>query len=279
MAGETLSTSVDELAAIAIAEARMVAQNRQDLTKLLTPRMLKQNEISARFPKYSSQSAAALTQGSDATNSEVTTTGVVLTPDVNAVWSTMTTDLSVFNEQQFADYGRLAADAIIKKKNADTFALFDGFSVSLGTTNVDVTVALVKQGVKKLLQAGATGPIYFVFTPEVWEDFTADLITSGNASLVSDNMKDKILSGAIDQGFTLFGAIPVCATSGISEVGDVKCGLFTREALGYASKWDFKFEVQRRSKAVGWDITASAAYAVGEIDDAMGIELLVDGAD
>lgn len=281
MANETISTSIDELSSIAIAEARLVAASRQDLTRLCTMREVPAGNISVRFPKYTNQSAAALSEGSDASNTEIVTTGVVLTPATNAVISTMISDLAAHNAPQVvADFGRIAADAILKKKNADVFALFDGFSVAIGTSDTDLTVATLRAGVKKLLQKNAVGEIYLVITPEVWEDLWTDMAsTSGSNALISDRARDAIMSGIVDPSIRIHGAVPVVVTSGISETGDVKCGLFTREALGYAFAWDFKVEFQRRSKGVGWDVTASSAYAVGEIDDNMGIEVLCDGAD
>lgn len=279
MANETITTSIDELAKYAIAEARLVQKNRQDLKEYLTQRIMGEGELAVRFPKYANQTATSLSEGSQVANSEVTTAGTLLTPGVGAAWATFITDLAkLASPQAWVDFGRIAADAIIAKRNRDIFALFDGFSTTVGTSNTDLTVAVLRTGVKKLLKAGGAGPIFFVFTPEVWDNLMANLAsTSGANSIVSDAMKDKILGGAVDMNYTLFGAIPICCTSGVDESGDVKCGLFRREALGYAEAWDFKFEVQRQAKGVGWDIVATAGYAVGEIDDTQGVEVIADG--
>jgi len=282
MANETISTSIDELSAIMIAEARLVMANRQDLRKICTKRPVGEGNISVRFPKYANQAAAAQgSEGQEVANSEVTTTGVVLTPAINAAWSTVVGDLAKHNAPQvMADLGRLAGDAIIKKLNADIFALFDGFSVSIGTTNTDLTMAVVRLGLKKLQQASAHGPVYFVMTPEVWEDILADLATYNGANvMLSDTMRDAINRGLIDPQISLYGVSPIVVTSGISEATDVKCGLLTQGALGYAEAWDIKVVAQERGKVVGTEVTASAAYAVGEIEDAFGIEVIADGAD
>lgn len=283
MANETISTSIDELSIIAVNEARFVASNRQDLTRLLTMREVQEGAISVRVPKYANLTAAAQSnEGQDISNTEFTTSGVVFTPGVNAAISTVFSDLAVHNAPQLvADAARIAADAILKKKNADIWALFDGFSTSIGTSDTDINVALVRQGVKKLMQANARGDITLAITPEVWEDLQADMASAsgGYNTMVSDNMRDAINQGALDVRIPILGCNIVVVTSGISETGDVKCGLFTREALGYAYAWDFKAEFQRRSKAVGWDFTVSAAYEVKELEDSFGVELLVDGAD
>lgn len=279
MANETLSTSIDEFSQILIAEARLVSANAQDLSTLVTRRDMTPGQISVRFPKFANQNATALTQGAEVANSVISTTGVVLTPDVNASWGTTVTDLASFTSgQQAADFGRLAADAINKKKNADIFALNDGFSNSIGSTGTDLTFALVRQGVKDLRKRGATGPIYLVMTHEVAYDLASD-IEKNKTGILSEEAKERMFSGLINSDLTIAGAVPVVVTSGIDESGDVKCGLYSRDALGMAVAWDFRVEVQRNARKVGYDLIVSSAYAVGEIDDTMGIEIIADGED
>jgi len=277
---ETITTDIDELSSIVIAEARLTIQNRQDLRTLLTQRTISPGQNSVRFPKYANQTAAAITEGSAISLSKVTTTGIVLTPGVNAAWGMTITDMAnLTSPQAAADLGRIAGDAILTKINKDIFALFDGFSTTLGSSNTDLTLANIRAAKKKLLQANAPGPHYFVFTPEVWEDLHTQLQASGATNLLSDRAKDALLAGVIDTDISFFGLVPVCVTSGISEVGDVKCGAFSPLALGYVEAWDFKVLTSQNTFKVGTDISVSSSYAVGEIDDAFGIELLADGAD
>lgn len=281
MANETVTTNIDELASIAIAEARLVMANRQDLRALCTKRTLNAGELSVRFPKLTNVTAAALTEGSEASLTQLTTTGVTLTPSTNAVVASLITDLANHaSPQMAANFGRMAGDAIVKKINGDIIALFDGFSNAIGTTDTDITTAVLKGGVKTLLQNGAQGDIFFVFTPEVWDDWLADLAsTSGGNAMLSDRAKDAILAGKIEREIKIYGATPVLVTSGVSETGDVKCGLLTEDAIGYAEAWDIKVELERAALAIGQRLVASCAYALGEIEDTAGVEVLCDGAD
>lgn len=281
MANETVSSGLAEFQSTLIAEANYIAQNRQNLTSLLTRRDLMTGNSGVRFPYYAPQTAGATAEGSEVSNSQITSTGVTLTPGQNATWATTVTDLTTqTTNQQAADFGQLAADAIIKKKNADIFALFDGFSTALGSTGVDLTAAAVKTARKTLIKAGAVGELWLVITPEVWDDLMTDLATTGTGNnVVSDRMRDAIMAGVIDSELKVWGVNPVVVTSGIDESGDVKCGLFERRALGYAPAWDFKVEIQRNAKKIGYDLVVSSAYAVGEISDVLGIELLCDGED
>ena len=274
MADEILTTSIDELASIAVAEANLSLRNGIDLASLITRRDLAPGQISVRFPIYASVAAAALTEGNEAANTAVTTTGVVLTPTTNAVIAHAITDLADHAAPQLmVDLGRKAADAIRKKRNADIFALFDGFSNALGTTNVDITEALIRQAKKILMQNDADGIPYLVLTPEVAEDLLG--LYSLNTSNTADNVRDAVYAGQMP---VIYGVRPF-VINGPTETTDLKCGMFTREALGIAVAWEVKVEIQRRAKLVGYDFVASSAYAVGEINDGYGVELLVDGAD
>jgi hypothetical protein len=275
MANETKSTSVDELSAIAIAQAQFTAQNICDLTTLLTFRGLAAGEISARFPLFGKETAAALTEGNTIPNTEVTTTGVVLTPGMNATWGTTVSDMAASSAPQiFADIGRVSVQAVIAKKNADIFALFDGFSNQVGTTGVDISEATILAGVTQLRNQSALGEIFLVITPDVAQDLLT--LYSSNTNNTAPGQREKAMAGEMPE---IYGVTPIVCTSGISQVGDVKCGMFTREALGYVNQWGYKLEPQRENMQVGTAIAVSASYAVGEINDSLGVEVLVDGTD
>lgn len=275
MTYETTQSAISDLTSIAIAEARLTMENQTDLTTLITRRDLSPGQISARFPKWSSLTAAALTEGSAADNQAMAASGNTLTPTTNAVVRSTITDIASFSAPQIAaDFGRIAGSAIVKKKNADVWALFDGFSHAVGTGNTDITEAILLAGVKTLRQHNAVGDIYFAITPEVMEDLFT--VYSTNTSNTTDALRTAVMAGQMP---TIYGVRVVLITSGISEATDLKCGMFTREALGYASSWDIKIEMQRVPSVVGFEIVASACYAVGEIDDGCGVEVLCDGAD
>jgi hypothetical protein len=41
-------------------------------------------------------------------------------------------------------------------------------------------------------------------------------------------------------------------------------------------KWDIKIEPQRDASIRGWELNATAAYGVGELQDSKGVELYFD---
>lgn len=277
MAGEmtTINSDIATLQQIAIAEAMMTFENQTDLTKLITRKDLAPGQVSARFPKWGALTASALTEGDLAASQGMATGGNTLTPTTNAVVRSTITDIASHTAPQIvADFGRAAASAIIKKKNADVWALFDGFGHAVGTGNTDITEATILAGVKNLRQHNSMGDIYMAITPEVMEDLFP--IYSTNTNQTMDMIRNQVMAGQMP---TIYGVRVVLVTSGISEAGDIKCGMFTREALGYAVTWEIKVEMIRIPAGIGFDIVASSCYAVGEIDDDYGVEVLVDGAD
>lgn len=277
MANETLTTSINELSNIAVQEARLATSNLVDLRNFVMRRNVAEGSESARFPLYADGSATTLTEGADATRTAITTTGVVLTPDVNAHFSSRITDLASHNAPQIiADFGRVAGRAILRKINADIFATFDDFTTAIGSTGVDLTIAVVRSGIKTLMKKGFVNPV-LVISPEVWDDLMTDAATTdaGN-NIISDSMRDAVARG---EQVPFYGATLI-VVNGIDETADVKCGLYdAANAIGYAESWDVRVEFQRSAVGVGWDAVASSAYEVGVVNANAGIEILADGED
>lgn len=273
-----VTANVDDLSGIAIQEARLTAQNSSQLTDFITVKPVPPGFSAVRFPLWPGLTAVALTEGDDISNQGASTSGVEISHTTNAVWADTITDIAVHDaEELFANLGKAAGSAIVQKKNADIFALFDGFTTNtVGTTNVDITEALVREAKKKLMQQSisANEPIYMVITPEVFEDLMA--LYSLNTNNTSDVVRDAVYRG---EAPPIYGVHTVLHTSGIDESGDLKCGMFTRDAIGLAEGWDMFLEVVRRPRAIGWDFVMSSSYAAAEVNDLHGVEMLVDGAD
>ena len=276
MSNETVQSGLTALASTAIAEARHALSNMDDLTRVVRRQILRPGQISAVFPKFGALTAAALTDGNAASNQQFTATGVTLTPAVNSVARATITDLADFssNLQLQADFGRAAAHAIVKKRNADIWALFAGFTQSVGTTNTDLTEAALRKARRMIEESGAGGPIYLAVSPRVVEDLLG--LYSTNTNQTADVLRAMSLTeGKLP---SIYGVTPL-VINGVSEdgSGDYICGMFASDAIGYAESWDIRIEVQRVAASVGFEIVASSAYAVGEIEDLKGVKVIADG--
>jgi N4-gp56 family major capsid protein len=230
-------------------------------------------------PRYPVQSAAALTEGEEVSNTAVSTDGVTLTVSTVAI-RTIITDLvrASAASNVVADMGRLFGEAIAKKMDQDLLALFSGFSTGVGGASTAMSAALVAQAVARLrANAVPSDALACVVNPYVAYDLKANLtntFANPNAGIIQNE--------AMSQGYvgTLFG-VQVFETSNIDDTGtdgDYVGAVFHRDALGLAMIGDISIETQRRASYVGDDIVASAHYAVGELYDGYGVKITADSS-
>jgi hypothetical protein len=273
MANETLQTNTNVLAQIAVQEGRFVMQNSVSLADYIRQATVTPGQVSARFPHWAGLTASALTEGNAAANQVFSATGVTLTPTTNAVASTVITKLADFSAAQGValDFGRNAAQAIIRKRNQDIWGLFDGFSTAFGSANTVISEANILAAIGKIRNTGYSGELYLAVTPNVLTEIFK--IYAAKTGFYPALLQEQIYAG---QAPILFGA-RVIQVNGISDTAaaDVKCGVFAPEALGIATAWDINVDIADKPSSVGYEITASSAYAVGELRDDLGCELLV----
>lgn len=277
MADEVTTAQVDDLSGVAIQEARFTLQNLSKLADYITVKQKPKGVSTVRFPLWASMTAAALTEGNDIVNQGASTSSVEVSPTTNSAVGTVITDIALSDAPQTGkDIGKAAAMACIAKQNADIFALFDGFTNAVGSSNVDITEAVVREAKKILLQQSLPPEteIFMVLTPEPFEDLMG--LYSLNTNNTSDVVRDAVYRG---EAPPIYGVRTVLHTSGVDESGDVKCGMFARSALCMGVDWDVDIELGRRTRAKAWDFIATMSYAVAELTDLHGVEMLLDGAD
>ncbi len=279
MAGSTTTTLNDLLPAIT-AEAMFVANERSIMRGLVKNYSIPaSNGKTITVPRYPVQSAAALTEGDEVSNTAVSTDGVTLTVSTVAI-RTMVTDLvrASAASNVVADVGRLFGEAIAKKIDQDLLALFSGFSNGVGGASTAMSAALVAQAVAKLRANAVPGDaLACVLHPYVAYDLKKDLtntFANPNAGIIQNE--------AMSQGYVgmLFG-VPVFESSNIADTGtagDYIGGVFHRDALGLAMIGDINIESQRRASYVGDDIVASCHYGVGELYDTYGVKITADSS-
>jgi N4-gp56 family major capsid protein len=279
MAGSTTSTLNDLLPAIT-AEAMFVANERSIMRGLVKNYSIPAgNGKTITVPIYPVQSAAALTEGDEVSNTAVSTDGVTLTVSTVAI-RTMITDLVRASSASnvVADMGRLFGEAIAKKMDKDLLALFSGFGTGVGGASTAMSAALVAQAVARLRANAVPGDaLACVVNPYVAYDLKKDLtntFANPNAGIIQN---EAMATGYVG---TLFG-VPVFESSNIADTGtagDYVGAVFHRDALGLAMIGDISIETQRRASFVGDDIVASAHYAVGELYDGYGVKITADSS-
>lgn len=277
MAGSTTST-LDDLLPSIIQEAMFVAQEQSIMRGLVRNYSLAPGQGKVvNVPIYPKQTAAALTEGEEVSNTAVSTSTATMTVATNAI-RTMVTDLArtASASNVVADIGRLFGEAIAAKMDKDLLALFSGFSVGAGDATTTLSAATIATAVAKLRAGGVpSNDLAIVLNPYVAYDLKSNLTNAfanpGAGMIQNDAMK---------QGFLgmLFGC-PVYETANLVDTGtagDYVGAVFHRDALGLATIGDITIETQRRASYLGDDIIASCHYAVGELYDGYGVKITAD---
>jgi hypothetical protein len=279
MANETTITSVNDLVQSAINEARLVKSSGIDLSDYITVK----NGVGVQdFPIYGEQVMASIAEGTDGANTEFTTDVASITPGEHLLMATVTdlTDLRAA-EDVFIGIGEVMREAKKAAMNQAIFALCDGFSTAVGTTNVDITLALIREAVATVRSAKGKDRLILPVSPYI----LADIIGLYNtASFAPDAIRDMAMTTG--QLPMLEGVHPVMidnlaagTSAGQADAADLKTAVFSENALGAAIEYDFKIELERDASLRATEVVATASFGVGELKDEWGVELLVDNKD
>jgi hypothetical protein len=285
MAGSTTAT-LDDLLPSIVQEAMFVASERSIMRGLVRNYSLAPGQGKVvTVPIYPQQTAAALTEGDEISNTAVSTSAGTITISPKAI-RTMVTDLSVVQSSSnvVADLGRLFGEAVARKMDADLGALLAGFSTSVSFTNdytTNIAAANIFEAVAKLRAQGISmDGISCVLHPEIAYTLKKVLTTGGTVAFTGGGGVGDVANEAMRMGYIgQLAGVPIYESANIAYVtnaGDFPGGVFHRDALGLALVGDITIETQRRASFLGTDVVASCHYGVAELYDAYGIALKFD---
>jgi N4-gp56 family major capsid protein len=280
MANETTSTSLNDLLPSIVAEAMFVASERSIMRGLVKNYTLPMGSgKTLTVPRYPLQTAADVNEGTDLTNTSVSTDGAILTVKEVGIMTTVTDYARMTSASNvIADVGRLFGEAIARKIDRDLTALFSGFSVGVGSDSTAISAASVFQAVAKLRAQGVPGTdLFCVLHPEIAYDLKANL-TNTFANPASGNLQNE----AMQSGYVgMLAGVPIFETSNIANTGtagDYVGGLFHRDALGLVTLQDIRIETERDASLRADEVVATAYYAVGELYDGYGVKMTFDSS-
>lgn len=283
MAGSTTTTLNDLLPEI-IQEAMFVASERSIMRGLVKNYTLAPAQgTHVNVPIYPIQTAAAVTEGNEVTNTAVSTNTAQLTVRPVAI-RTLLTDLARTSAASnvVADLGKLFGEAVARKMDQDLTALFTSLNAGFGDNTGQITVAAIFQAVAKLQAAAVPMEgMVCVLHPEIAYDLKAALTTGGNtpfqAGGPSDNANEAMRTGFIGR----LAGMEVYQTSNIANTGtagDYNGAVFHRDAFGLGMIGDIAIETQRRAAFLGDDIVCSAYYGTGILQNNYGRYLAYDSS-
>lgn len=271
----TTSSTLDDLFANIIAQARFTAEENSLLAGLITRYEIgNQAGKTIQVPKYPAIAAADLTEGTDMSSTTVSTSAVTISvAEVGA--QVLLTDMAAMGAGNPAqELGTVLGNAIATKMDKDIIALFDGFSASFGATTQELSVADIFKAAATLRANKVMGRMSAVLHP-----YQAYALKANLTNTFANPNGGEVQNAAMRNGYvgTIAGIdIYESANIVVDGSGDAKGAVFAPEALAIAMKRDFQIEPQRDASNRAWELNATAIYGVGELDDSYGVEMYFD---
>jgi len=174
-------------------------------------------------------------------------------------------------------WGALIANSLSAKVDNLLNALFDGFSVSVGTSTVGVTTDNLLAAMKSLKSYNAPGqPVWVAPAGNIWGAYGIMSEIIGLSAVAGIPAQDEALRNAF---LGRIAGLDVYHSNEFTETSSAtKSGVFVREALGYGfvrfpSGDEVRIEVERTAKQLLTSWIGSVFCGVIEIYDGYGVEL------
>jgi N4-gp56 family major capsid protein len=278
MAAST-TTTLDDLFANIIQEARFTASEHSLLRNLVTNYDVSAQEgLTVQVPKYASVTAAGLTEGTDMSDTAISTSGVTMTCTESGVQAFLTDLASKSASGDVAgEMGRVLGDAVSTKMDTDLIGLFASVATNtLGAAGQEITAADIFKASAMLRNQKVMGQKVAVLHPYQAYQLKANLTNTFANPNGGDAQNAAMRTGYVGQlGDVLIYESANIAVDGANDA--IGC-VFVPEAFGLAIKWDVTIEPERDGSRRGWELNATAAYAVGELEDAYAVKMTFDAA-
>lgn len=227
----------------------------------------------AKFPRWPALTAASVAETADLANTQIATTSVTATVGEVGIMTTLTDALTEDDILAgVGDYGRQLGMALADKQDADSAALFSGFSNATGVTSGGLTVASILSAVAALAARDVPGPYVGVIHPtQAFQLQTA--IAASSSTIWSRDGADNIGNAASYMG-RLLGVEWYQSTNVPTNTRTVAVydgAIFSaNQALVFVSKRDARSEMERDASARATEIVVTSRYAVAELVDTYG---------
>jgi len=257
------------------------------MATVVTPQLLDMYDImgasskAVKIPKADKFTAAALTEGTETTNTALTSTSVTITAAEIGIQATITdvldvSDIPAAHGARLRQLGRALSD----KLDVDITALLSGFSTAVGATTVNISLSVLLDAIYNLEvnDAASLGRLVGVLHPRQTADIRTEL--EADTGVIYDGKSDSSITKAQNGFFGNWFGIDIYQTTNVptaNAAADRAGGVFVADyALGMVQKWTAKVEAMRWAPIRGWVLVATAMYGVGEVEDSAGVAVVTD---
>jgi N4-gp56 family major capsid protein len=259
------------------------------MAAVVTPPLLRhfdfrnQPSKTINVPKADSFTASAATEGTELSNTALTTGYATGTAAEIGIMATVTdvlevSDIPAAHGARLKQLGRALGD----KLDVDITALSSGFTSSVGTTTADLTVANILSTIYTLEAANAPKPFVGVLHPIQIADIRTALENNANAPFQSQGIRagtQELGPAGVGHAGSWFGLELFFSTNvpTANAAADRSGMVFSRNyALGMIEKWAAKIVPMYWPPIRGWVLVATANYGVFEIEDSAGVKVVTD---
>jgi len=251
--------------------------------------------ITAQFPIQDDPAAAvALTESTDATNTQLTTSNQQATATEQGIMATVTDRLAAVSVVDAYPHFEGVLGRSYEERVLDIFAgLYDNFTGITGTSGADLTLVQFLAAVTALAGRDVPGPYYSVLHTQQVLDLrsgsgnTPGGILPGFAAsqtgmefLASPNFQQTVMNDINRSAYA--GSIlnvdvwQTTAVVTMANGADRGGGIFNKDAIGYHELWDQKVELQRDASLRATEIVVTGCLGAVEIDDNRGQTIQTD---
>lgn len=307
MANEVYYSGLSGNARAAAVLSQLIAVKLADRASLVNdPAIIQFNGMNGRGStvlqvpviSWGADAMSAVAENASASNVALTTTNVNITISRQAIQRTVSdlAQLTATGVPFDVTLDALAADSIAAyEKRCTTMltALSTGFSTSVGSTGVDLSVSTFYAAMFALqLQANDMSEAVFVCHNQQWNDLMSSLRSETGPGQYLPSAQSGVEAKAAGSKGTLFGVR--CFTSNtcpaINTNADYSGMMFTRGAIGMATataapivgsttiipQSPIVVEFERSASASTSTLVATAYVGVAELDDARGVQVVSD---
>lgn len=286
MAASTASawSSGSALAILAVEGAIEYASKFPVIANLVNVRDINGGLV-ARFRRWPSISAGAITEGTATTPTTVTATAAALTASQVGIDMEITDLLAGSGAPPIAAFARQGVLACMEKLEDDLAALFGALNggTAIGTSGSAMTFANTLTALLTLKAAQAPPDMAFVLHPKQWSDYWTSVGAAATGGSFVGQMTNKVdgwAMGSAGNGF-------VTAIAGVPGYESARCplvnsnadrggALFARDAISVARMWSTRVEQERNARGVSNVLVITSAYGVGETADNFGVPVETD---
>jgi len=281
MANETTTTSVNDLVYSSIINEAVIEAAR---AKVVVVPLVKKYSLEGQaskamdVPVWVAKSADSVSEGTDLSNTSLTTNKVTLTAGEVGIMTTVT-DVAEASDILIGldDYANQLGLAVADKMDSDLCGLFSALNSgsAVGSSGSDMTDDNFLEALYTVEAANAPKPYYCVLHPRQWADLRKDIVSNTGTPYSAEAGRT-----IVNTGFSgvLFGVeiytTTNCPTA--NSAADCVGALFSADAIGMVKKWGIRTELERDASLRATEIVVTANYGVGELVDAYGCPIVTD---